>query len=323
MPSRYINNTVFLAKIETTAGTDAVPTGAADAVMVGGDITITPLDANNIELDRITGYFGANPNLVGPATVKATVSVDLAGSGTAGTAPHWGSRLLVASAMAEASLTTPTRIEYTPVSTSLKTLTCYYYDDGVLHKLLGAMSNVKFTAKVGEAPKVTFDITGLDGGVSATANATPTLTPYKLPVPVTKPNVVDFSLGATYAAGVITLGTGYASTGLELDFGNEVVYVPTLSAERVDIVERKVTGKVTFDLTAAQEVTLMGLVKANTLSGVGFTLGTVAGNKLLIHAPSVQLLNPRKSDLQKSRSVDFDLTFLPVAGNDEIRMVWL
>ena len=38
--SRYIRNTVILAKVETTAGTDATPTGGADAVLVNTAIAV-------------------------------------------------------------------------------------------------------------------------------------------------------------------------------------------------------------------------------------------------------------------------------------------
>ena len=81
--TRYIRNTVVTAKVEATAGTDALPTGLADAVLVS-DMSITPLDAANIDRNNIQGYFGANEQLVGPASVKTSYTVELAGSGTAG-----------------------------------------------------------------------------------------------------------------------------------------------------------------------------------------------------------------------------------------------
>ena len=46
--ARYIRNTLVLFKVESTPGTDATPTGAADAVLVS-DLSINPLDANNID----------------------------------------------------------------------------------------------------------------------------------------------------------------------------------------------------------------------------------------------------------------------------------
>lgn len=315
---RYIRNTVIAAKVEATPGTDANPTGAANALLVS-DMSITPLDAQNVDRNLVRGFFGANEQLVGVASVRASFTVELAGSGTAATPPAWGV-LLLGCAMAEGALSTPARVEYTPVSTSLKTLTIYYYDDGVLHKLVGAMGTCALSAKVGERPSMKFDFVGLDGGISA-ASATPTLTAWKKPVVMTKQNVTDITLGASYATGALSGGTTYSSTGLELMLGNAVQFTPLLGTESIDITNREVTGSTELELTAADEVTLMATVKANTTQGMGFTIGTTAGNKIVIHAPAVQLINPKKVDLNGKRLIGYDLRAVPVNGNDELRLV--
>lgn len=316
--SRSTRNTAILAKVETVIGTDAVPTGAADAVLVS-DFSCTPLDAKNIDRALLRTFFGGSPQLVGPASVKLSFSVELAGSGTAATAPQWGD-LMIACAMAEASLTTPNRVEYTPISTALKTLTIYYYDDGALHKLLGAVGNVKLSAKVGDRPLLKFDFVGLDGGIVAQANPSTTLTAWQAPVAITKANVTDITLGCTYATGALTGGTLYNSTGLELDWGNKVSFTPMLSSESVDLTDRDMQGSTELDLTAAQEVTFMGNVKANTLQGLGFVIGTTTGNKIIVHTPNAQLLNPKKSELNGKRVIGYDLRLPAITGNDEIRL---
>lgn len=318
---RYIRNTVILAKVEATSGTDAAPSGAANAILVS-EMSITPLDAKNIDRNLIRGYFGGSEQLVGPASVKVSMTVELAGSGTAATAPAWGA-LLLGCASAEALLTVPARVEYSPVSTGLKTLTIYYYDDGVLHKLVGAMGNAMLSAKVGDRPTLKFEFVGLDAGISA-ALAAATLTAWKTPVAMTKANVVDITLGATYAAGAITGGVVYPSTGLELNFGNVVNFTPMLSSETVDITDRQSSGSVELDLTAAQEVTFMGTVKANTTQSLALTIGLSAGNKIIVHATTVQLANPKKVDLNGKRLIGYDLRLVPTAagsGNDEWRFV--
>lgn len=316
--TRYIRNTVILAKPEVTAATDAVPTGAANALLVS-DMSITPLDAKNVDRNNIRGFFGANEQLVGTASVKCSFTVELSGSGIAATAPAWGA-LLLGCAMAEGLLATPDRVEYTPVSTALKTLTIYYYDDGVLHKLLGAMGTCTLSAKVGERPALKFEFIGIDGGISAVANATPTLTAWTTPVVMTMANVTDITLGGTYALGAITGGVVYPSTGLELMLGNAMQFTPLLSLERVDITNREVTGSTELELTAAQEVAFMATVKANTTQSLALTIGTVTGYQMIIHAPAVQFTNPKKVDLNSTRLIGYDLRAVPVAGNDELRI---
>lgn len=320
--ARIAKKTVVLVKVETTSGTDAVPTGASNAVQVM-DLNITPLDAKNIDTNPITSYFGGGVQLVGTASVKCSFSVLLAGSGTAATAPAWGALLQACGNAETTGLTAPNRVEYLPATDSLKTVTIYWYDDGLLHKLLGTSGNVKLSAKSGEAPKLTFDFVGLDGGVSAASNATAVLTAWKTPVGVTKANVTDVTLGCTYATGALSGGTAYNSSGLSLDWGNTVNFAPMLSTEEVVIGDRDMTGSLSLGLTAAQEVTMMTAVKANTLQGVGFVLGTTTGNKIMLHMPSVQLINPKKEEFNGMRLIGFDMRVLPSSGNDELRIVSL
>jgi hypothetical protein len=319
---RLIRKTVILVKVETTSGTDAVPTGAANAIQAL-DMSITPLDASNVDTNVMTPWFGGSAALVGSASVKCSFSVLLAGAGLAATAPAWGALLLGCGNAETTGLLTPNRVEYLPATDTLKTVTIYWYDDGLLHKLVGCFGNVKLSAKSGEVPKLTFDFTGLDAGVSATANATATLTGWKVPVAITKANVTDILLGCTYAAGALSGGTAYNSTGLTLDWGNQVAFAPMLTTEQVVLTDRKVTGALSVELSAAQEVTQMAAVKANTLQGVGFVIGTASGNKIMLHMPSVQLLSPKKEEFNGMRLIGFDLRALPVAGNDEIRLISL
>ncbi|MDP3651049.1 MAG: hypothetical protein Q8R67_05130 [Rhodoferax sp.] len=322
MATRLIRKTVILAKIETTSGTDAVPTGAANALQVS-DLSITPLESNNVEMAFITAHFGSAISLVGTACVKCSFSVPLSGAGTAATAPAWGALLLGCASAETTGLTVPNRVEYLPITDLLKTLSIYWYDDGLLHKLLGCFGNVKLTAKSGEAPKLTFDFVGLDGGVTEAANATPTLTAWRTPVAITKANVTDVLIGCTYSAGALSGGTAYNSTGLTLDWGNQVAFAPMLTTEEVVLSDRKMTGAVSLDLTAAQEVTFMGTVKANTTTGVGFVIGTTTGNKIMLHAPAVQLMGPKKEDFNGKRLIGFDMRLMPVSGNDELRIISL
>lgn len=319
---RLERKVAVLLKLETTSGVDAVPTGAANAMYVS-ELSVTPLDATNIPLDYIRPYFGNSPNLVGSASKKCSFKVYLAGAGTAATAPAW-SAAFVACANAETTgLTVPNRVEWLPATDSLKTATIYYHDDGVLHKLTGAFGMWMLSAKSGEAPYLKFDFIGVDSGDTAVANPTTVLTAWREPVPVTKANVVDIKLGCTYATGVLTGGTVYNTSGLTLESGNAVAFAPLLTTEAVVLTDRKVKGKVSFDLTAAQEVANMATVKNNVIQGLGFELGLTTGNRIMLFMPAVQLINPTKEVFNGQRMIAYDLQVNPVAGNDELRIISL
>lgn len=322
MPARLPRRTVILVKVEATQGVDAAPTGAANAIQVT-DFSITPLDAQNIDTNILLPYFGGSPSLVGPASVKCSFSVLFAGAGLAATAPAWG-QLLIGSANSETTgLLTPNRVEYLPATDLLKTVSIYYHDDGVLHKLVGAFGLPKLSAKVGESAKLMFDFVGTDAGVTAVANPTAVLTAWKTPVAMTRANVIDINLGCTYATGALTGGVQYNSTGLTLDWGNKVEFSPMLTTDEVVLNDRMITGNVSLELTAAQEVTFMASVKANTLQGLGFVIGTTSGNRLMLHAPAAQLLNLKKEEVNGKRVIGFDIRCIPVAGNDELRIISL
>ncbi|SCX40441.1 phage tail tube protein [Nitrosospira sp. Nsp1] len=316
--ARYARNSIILAKIETTPGVDAVPTGAANAILVS-NLSINPLNANNVPRDLIRPYFGGSEQLVGSASVEVQFDVEISGSGTAGTAPAWGP-LLRASAFLETE-TAAARVEYTPITVNQESLTVYYHDDGVLHKLLMAKGDFTMKMGIGERPVFSFKFTGLDGGVTAVSNPSPTLTPFKKPLVITDPNTGDILLGCTYATGALTGGSSFPSRGLEITMGNAVVYTPLLGGESIDITNREPSGKAQFDLSAAEEVTFMGDIKTNNTQSIGFIHGTTAGNKILVHAPVCQLINPSKQELNGRRLFGCDLRIMPSAGNDDLRIV--
>ena len=319
--TRKIRNTVILVKPATVAGADAAPTGAANAVLIQ-EMSITPLEIEKIANPAMKGFFGASADLMGAASVKIDITVALAGSGAAATPPAWG-KLALGCAMAEGVLTVPDRVEYTPISTGLKDVTIYYYDDGVLHKALGAMGNMSLSAKSGGTPSLKYEFTGVAGEISATPNVPQTLSAWKTPVAMIKENVVDMTLGGTYAAGAITGGDVYPSTGLDINLGNKVEFNSNLSIEEADISDREITGSMELQLSAAQEVAMLQKVRSGELVSVALKVGLITGNSILIYGAAGQLSSPKKVEIKGVRYVGFDVKFVPVAGNDELRLVCL
>ncbi|MBY0243186.1 MAG: hypothetical protein K2X55_28160 [Burkholderiaceae bacterium] len=318
---RLIRKTAILAKIEATYAVDAAPTGAANALVVS-NLSINPLNAQNVSRDIIRAYLGGSEQLVGTGYMEGGFDVELVGSGTAGTAPAWGA-LMRAIGFAEV-ITASTRVDYVPVSTNFESVTIYWYDDGVLHKLLGARGSASLKMSVGEKPVLSFKFLGLDGGTTAVGLPATTLTAWRVPQIINEANSGDVILGATHAtatAPVLAAGTPYISQGLTVDLGVTSQFMPMLGGESIDITDRKVTGAIKLDLTAAQEVAFLAAVKAGTLTSVGMTHGTVAGDKVLVWAPNVQRVEPTKEDLNGKRLCGYKLNINPLVGDDEFRIV--
>ena len=315
--SRLMRKTAILAKIETTYGTDAAPTGAANAILISN--ATFAFNYNNVDRDLMRAYLGGAEQLVGSRNVTASFDVEIAGSGAAGTAPAWGP-LVRACGMAEV-VTAAARVEYTPVSAAFDSLTIYFSVDGLLHKAIGCRGTVTMGMGEGERPLFKFTFTGIDGGTVAQADPSQTLTAFKPPLVVTDANSGDIKLGGTYATGAITGGTAYPSRGLQLDLGNTVQYIPMLGGQSVEITQRATTGSMQLDLTAAQGATFITDINSNTTTSLSFEHGTTAGNKVLVFAPVVQRINPSWQDFNGTVQLGMDLRLTPNTGNDELRIV--
>jgi hypothetical protein len=320
--TRFVRNTVILAKEEVTVGTDPTPTGGSNAMLVS-NLTINPLNAQNVSRDLVRGFKGGSEQLVGTRFVECGFDIELVGSGTVGTAPAWGA-LMKACGWSELA-TADVRVDYTLVSTGEKSVTIYWYDDGVLHKLLGARGNVMIKLNSGGRPVLSFSFKGLDGGISAVSNATPTLTAFKTPLVVTEANTANLTFGATHDdesdPPALVTGTAYPSLGMEFNLGNRVEHIPLLGGESVEIVDRDASCTFQLELTAAQEVTFMANVKSAALTSVGLIHGTVDGYKSLLFLPFVQQINPAKQEQAGKRMNGYEGRVVPSLGNDEARLV--
>lgn len=311
----------ILAKIEATYGVDPVPTNVANAMRVYGQ-TVEPFNAKYIPNEYLRGYSGGFADLVGAISKKVSFTVDLAGSGTAGTAPAYGP-LLRACAFAE-TVSAGARVEYNPISAAEESATIYYYDAGVLNKLLGARGDWELVMTSGEKPALKFTFTGIDGGaVTAVSTPATTLTGFKNPLVVTNPNTADVLIGCTYATGALSGGTAYPSKGLNFKGASGVYHDEMLGGEAIQVDRKGITSTIEMDLTAAQEAAFDGIVRAATLQSIGLVHGTTAGYKVLVFAPAVQFKNPKPVHTNGKRNMGYDLSVLPLTGNDDLKLVVL
>jgi hypothetical protein len=169
MSARYIRDTAILAKIETTSGTDSVPTGGANAMLVS-NVKITPINITMVNRDVIRNYFGGSEQLPGAIYKSVSFDVEAVGSGTAGTAPAWGA-LLRACCFSE-TVTASTRVDYLPITNSQESASIYVYDSGVLHKFVYAKGGVDFGFELNTIPKASFNFIAVDAGESAATPGT-------------------------------------------------------------------------------------------------------------------------------------------------------
>ena len=109
----------ILARLEGSSyGVDSSPL-ATNAIRCT-NLEITPLAGDTIPRDTIRAYFGGSPTLVANSQVQCSVTVEMAGSGTAGTAPGFAPLLL---ACANAQTLTAAAVTGTPQAGASNSLT--------------------------------------------------------------------------------------------------------------------------------------------------------------------------------------------------------
>lgn len=315
-----IQNSVILAKVESTPGTDAAPTAGADAVLIRVSNLSAKIEQMFAERDIVRGSFGAPDKL--PYTRRGTItfSVELQSSGAAGTAPPWGD-LLIGCGMAE-TVTAAARVDYTPSSVNLKTLTIWAYLNGKLEKFVFAVGNFKIGMSVGGVPTLDFTFQALVASVTAASAPTPTLSAWIKPLAVGAVNTSQLTLGGTYAAGAITGGTGYNFKSFSLDAGSDVQPLELAAIERIDLYNRSPSINLVADIGGAAIAGYYAGMQAGTPTSVGLVHGTAAGQKVMLFAPAATIAGI-DDDVQGNVMLNtMDLVPQPTSAfNDDFRIV--
>lgn len=190
-------------------------------------------------------------------------------------------------------------------------LTLHMYDDGVLHKMIGARGNVSFSGTAGEVFMANFEFQGV--------MLQPTDTALIAPVhETTRPPTflgVTAKLHADYEAIFQELG---------MNMNNEVVERPnagkTTGIESFLITGRapQVTIDPEMDLIANHD--FMSKLRLGTEGNFEFVLGSVVGNTLKFGAPKVQYVQISDDDRSglTVAGLTMDASSYDTDGDDEI-----
>jgi len=302
------NKKAVTLKNEVTYGTDAIP-AAANGVL-GYDVAIKPLRLNLDHRDFALPWFGNQGDLVAGKYVEFDFKVPLAGGGAAGTAPGYGAALK-ACGLSE-TINAGVSVVYAPVTPTVGSdvsTDIYFYIDGRLHKITGALGDATFCLPAGKKPYVAFHFVGLFNGPIDSAIIVPTLTSFQKEIAVNSANTTPATL-FTYAA---------KFRQIEVTLGNKLDYRNLPNSEAVRFIDRESTARIVMEGELVATKDWWSAITAETLGVLTVTQGTVAGNKVAIAASNAQLLEP---DIAEENGIE--MTTLPanlkpsVAGNDEL-----
>ena len=307
MSGKLMRNVVLTIKEETTYSTDATPTSLANSILARVS-DAQPVVAEFNDRNNIKPYLGSSGKVQVSAHSEISVDVELAGAAAAGTVPGWAA-LLKACGFGE-TIVASTSVTYKPVSSSFKSVTIYYYLDGLRHKMLGCVGSVSMQLNARGIPMLSFKFTGLYSATTDTSLPSDSdYSAFLAPLAVNKVNTTAFTLH------------GVASTPFDtfsIDAGNNVVYRNMPNLEEVLITDRKVSGSITIPQTSVATKGWHALVKNGTLDALSMTHGSVAGNIFTISGPKVQLTDIKENDKDGVAMYTFGLDFQPNAGNDEL-----
>lgn len=206
----------------------------------------------------------------------------------------------------------PERYEYSPVSSTIDSLTLYLYLDGLLHIMLGARGTWSMEAQGGQYAIFTFTFTG--DFATPTDVAIPTDAVFESQVP---PQVELAALR------VDDLETLYASRYM-FDIANDIQIKESVNASEAylggELVGRQPIAS--FDPEAVLEAThsFWADLAAGTARRFQARVGTVKGGIVDFYAPNVQLQNLAYGNRTQIRTYDASYNLAQVDGNDELKV---
>ena len=302
---------LILAKTESTYGTDSSPTGAANAILVR-NLEITPLQADTVTRDLIRPYLGNSDQLLAQTRVEVTFEVELAGSGAAGTAPAYGA-VLKACGLSETVVAT-TSVTYAPVSASFSSVTIYFHNDGIRHKVTGCRGTFELSAEVGQIPTISFTMTGIYNAPTDEALASPTYANQAAPLIFKNGNTSNFSI-FSYSG---------CLQSLSFQIANEVVYRELVGCTKESlIVNRAPAGDVVIEAPTITAKDFFAIATGSSTGSISFQHGATAGNIVTFTTGQSDIANPSYSDQDGIQMLNLPYVAVPTsAGNDELSLVY-
>ena len=301
----------ILAKSETTYGTSSSPANT-DAVLVR-NLEITPLAGDVVSRDLLRGYLGNSEQLIAKTYVEIKFEVELAGSGTARTAPRY-SPLLKAAGLAETTVAA-TSVTYAPVSSSFSSATIIFNSDGLNHLVTGCRGSFSIKCEVSQIPTISFTMTGIYNAPTDVSPVSVSYTNQATPLVFRQGNTSAFSL--------------FSYSGLlqsfDFDLANATVYRQLVGSAtgEVLITDRKPAGSCQIEAPTLATKDFFAISLGSETGGLTFLHGTTAGNRVTFDSPQTDITTPAYGEQDGVRMLNLPYVSVPTtAGNDEFSLAF-
>ena len=300
-----------LLKQESTYNTDPTPVDAN--AFETKNLSITPYGGSTVQRNLDREVLGNDALINTGPMVNVSFDVELAGSGTAGTAPGFAAALR-ACGFAE-TVVAATSVTYDLVSDSFESVAVYFDHDGTRHKVLGCRGTVSLSLQRGQLPTLSFNLTGLYTKPIAASMVTPAPAYFGQAIPVTNTNTPTFTVGG-YAA---------IAESFSADIANQVVHRNVIGSEEVLITDRAPTANMVIEETAIGSHDFYADVESH--DGVSTKVfqavhGTTAGNIVTLDAPAMQLTGITKQESDGVAMLSIPALLIPSSGDDEFSIAF-
>lgn len=301
----------LLAKIETGYGIDAVPTGAANAILAS-NVTFSPMEGEDVKRNLERPYFGAKPSLPVGLYSMLTFDVELVGSGTLGLAPAFGPLLRMCSVAQ--TVTAGTKVEYNPITDNPESGSVYFAIDTTRHVMLGCRGNAQLKLNAQGIPVITFALTGLFTVPTEQPKVTPDYSAFQAPIVATTANTPTFTIG----------GTAMVLRDLTLDMANDVQRRLLIGQEKVIVADKDEALTCTVEAVPVTTYNPYTTSQQSIPKVIQLIHGTVAAKRWQLDVPIA--LQARLSGYQEQQGIaEWPLSFSPQpnAGNDQWKLSFL
>lgn len=300
---------VLLAKTEATYGVDPIPTGAANAMLVS-NLKINPIQVGTADRKVILPYLGQFGKVVTERHAEVSFDIELTASGTAGVAPAYAP-ILKACALSE-TIAAGVSVVYAPVSGAEQSATFYANVDGMMYRMSGAKGTM--TAKLSNkaTPMLSFKFLAMYATPTDVAIPAATLSAFKAPLAINAQNTTATLHG--YTAPV---------SDFNFDLGNKTAYRSLINGEQIIFSDRSTTGSITLEQPTMLQKDFFAAITSATTAPFTLTHGLVAGAKVKLDAPLVQLTDVQLSDLDGIQMIQMPMQMLPSLGNDELVLTFM
>ena len=303
---------VILVKEEGTYNQDSVPTNLLNAMLIGNPSWAHEGLRMN-ERNVVKNTNAVKQHIFGGTLKTISLEIELKGSGAVGTAPEFG--VLFEACSYVETIVVATLVKYDPTSdpANQKSVTVYYYQDGLLHKLTGCRGTFSVNLETGAIPMATFTLTGHSGAPTDEPMVVPTLD-------TTEPVAVK---GNAFTVG----GFSADISSLAFDAGVEVSTPASMGSDdgygEVRVGKRDLNGSFDPEMELVVDNDFYGdFEDGNKLALNTGSIGSVAGNIVSLAMSAVYYRDLANGDREGIRTYEVPFGAVEDAGDDELTIVF-